>query len=215
MIQWQTILDNYFSTPKGKQLMFQVEKAYQQTQVYPPKNLIFNALHLTPFEAVRVVILGQDPYHNEGQAHGLAFSVPKGVLLPPSLRNIYKELEDDLGISGFDSGDLTHWAKQGILLLNTSLTVEAHQANSHQHFGWSDFTDHLIKQLSEYSKQSLIFVLWGKPAQAKKQLIASRHVIIEAPHPSPLSAYRGFFGSKPFSKINQLLKDRPIKWKEE
>lgn len=213
IMNWQFVFENYFNTEEGIQLMERVEKEYQQYEIFPPKNLIFNAFELTPFDQVRVVILGQDPYHDEGQAHGLAFSVVDGVKLPPSLRNIFKEIEADLGISPPTNGDLTYWAQQGVLLLNTCLTVRAHQANSHKAIGWDLFTDYIISELSQH-KKSVIFVLWGKPAQQKKSLIDDRHPIIESPHPSPLAAYRGFFGSKPFSQINQLL-EKPIIWVKE
>ena len=182
---------------------------------FPPRELIFNAFHQTRYHDVKVVILGQDPYHNEGQAHGLSFSVPRGVALPPSLRNIYRELEDDLGASPGLDGDLPDWAKQGVLLLNTVLTVEAHQPHSHRKKGWEDFTDAVIQKLVE-RESPIAFVLWGKPAQKKKDLILiPPHCIIESAHPSPLSARRGFFGSRPFSKINDWLNEQsqsPIQW---
>jgi uracil-DNA glycosylase len=177
-------------------------------QIFPPADHVFTAFELTPFEQVRVVILGQDPYHDVGQAHGLAFSVLPGVKLPASLRNIFKELNADLGCSLPAHGCLTSWAKQGVLLLNTVLTVRAHEANSHRGQGWETFTDAVIAQLSKRI-DPLIFVLWGKPAQAKKTLIdTEKHVILAAAHPSPLSAHTGFLGSKPFSKINQALQAR-------
>ena len=187
----------------------------EEPPTFPPRELIFNAFHQTRYHDVKVVILGQDPYHNEGQAHGLSFSVPRGVSLPPSLRNIYRELEDDLGASPGLDGDLHHWAKQGVLLLNTVLTVEAHQPHSHRKKGWEDFTDAVIQKLVE-RESPIAFVLWGKPAQKKKDLILiPPHCIIESAHPSPLSARRGFFGSRPFSKINDWLKEQsqsPIQW---
>ena len=187
----------------------------EEPPTFPPRELIFNAFHQTRYHDVKVVILGQDPYHNEGQAHGLSFSVPRGVSLPPSLRNIYRELEDDLGASPGLDGDLHHWAKQGVLLLNTVLTVEAHQPHSHRKKGWEDFTDAVIQKLVE-RESPIAFVLWGKPAQKKKDLILiPPHYIIESAHPSPLSARRGFFGSRPFSKINDWLKEQsqsPIQW---
>lgn len=173
-------------------------------QVFPLDDQVFAALELTPFESVRVVMLGQDPYHDDGQAHGLCFSVQPGVKLPASLRNIFKELSADLGINAPKHGCLTAWAKQGVLLLNTVLTVRAHVAHSHGGEGWEKFTDAIIRALSDRSER-LIFVLWGKPAQMKKTLIDAGHVILESAHPSPLSAYNGFFGSKPFSKINATL----------
>jgi uracil-DNA glycosylase len=175
-------------------------------QVFPPNDQVFAALELTAFEAVRVVILGQDPYHEDDQAHGLAFSVRPGVKLPASLRNIFKELKDDLGCPAPNHGCLTVWGTQGVLLLNTVLTVRAHEAHSHRGKGWETFTDAVIARLSGRS-EPIVFVLWGKPAQAKKSLIdASKHKILEAAHPSPLSAHSGFFGSKPFSQINAALK---------
>ena len=187
----------------------------EEPPTFPPRELIFNAFHQTRYHDVKVVILGQDPYHNDGQAHGLSFSVPRGVSLPPSLRNIYRELEDDLGASPGLDGDLHHWAKQGVLLLNTVLTVEAHQPHSHRKKGWEDFTDAVIQKLVE-RKSPIAFVLWGKPAQKKKDLILiPPHCIIESAHPSPLSARRGFFGSRPFSKINDWLNEQsqsPIQW---
>lgn len=187
----------------------------EEPPTFPPRELIFNAFHQTRYHDVKVVILGQDPYHNDGQAHGLSFSVPRGVPLPPSLRNIYRELEDDLGASPGLDGDLHHWAKQGVLLLNTVLTVEAHQPHSHRKKGWEDFTDAVIQKLVE-RESPIAFVLWGKPAQKKKDLILiPPHCIIESAHPSPLSARRGFFGSRPFSKINDWLNEQsqsPIQW---
>ncbi len=176
-------------------------------QVFPSEENVFAALRHTPFDAVRVVILGQDPYHDVGQAHGLAFSVQPGVAIPASLQNIFKELRDDIGVTPPSHGCLTAWAKQGVLLLNTVLTVRAHEANSHRGKGWETFTDAIIQQLSNRSHKT-IFVLWGKPAQTKKKLIdRARHTIIESAHPSPLSARTGFFGSKPFSRINVALRE--------
>ena len=180
-------------------------------KVFPPGQLIFNAFHLTHLENLRVVILGQDPYHGFGQAHGLCFSVQKGIKLPPSLQNIYKELKDDLGIEkNSDDGNLENWAKQGVFLLNTTLTVCEGQAMSHKDIGWERYTDQVIRVISEV-KEKVIFVLWGSHAQSKLSLIDERHVIIKSPHPSPLSAHRGFFGSKPFSKINCNLENE-INW---
>jgi uracil-DNA glycosylase len=183
--------------------------------IYPPKSEVFTAFELTPFEQVKVVILGQDPYHGHGQAHGLAFSVKEGVKLPPSLRNIFKELHTDLGIDRGSKGDLSAWARQGVLLLNTILTVEEGRAGSHQKKGWEIFTDTLIKTISDQCK-GVIFILWGAPAQTKKKLINTQtHHVIESVHPSPLSSYRGFFGSKPFSQTNHLLKNagkKEINW---
>lgn len=184
--------------------------------IYPPQHLLFNALTLTPFSSVKVVILGQDPYHDEGQAHGLAFSVPKGVKCPPSLHNIFKELAQDLSVLN-SSGDLSNWAQQGVLLLNTSLSVEAHQPLSHAHYGWQDITDAIIQTLAS-QRSHLVFMLWGKYAQAKTKLINpdNKHLILKAPHPSPLSAHRGFLGCKHFSQANQFLESKgqtPINWK--
>ncbi|QFF97877.1 uracil-DNA glycosylase [Psychrobacillus glaciei] len=184
-----------------------LEKEYAEHTIYPVRTEIGSAFRVTPFNEVKVVILGQDPYHGEGQAHGMSFSVKPGVAIPPSLRNMFKELSDDMRCPIPTSGYLESWAKQGVLLLNTVLTVRAGDANSHKGMGWETYTDTIIKKLSEREKP-LIFVLWGKPAQAKKKLIDTRkHVILEAPHPSPLSAYRGFLGSKPYSKINAQLQE--------
>ncbi len=194
-----------------------LKSEYQKRKViYPSTQNYFRAFHHTPFERVKVVILGQDPYHGPGQAHGLCFSVPEGQAFPPSLQNIFKELRDDLGMSIPSKGDLTPWADRGVLLLNTVLTVEQNRPASHAQQGWEYFTDGVIRLLSE-KKEFLVFVLWGAHAQKKKVLIdLQKHKIIESPHPSPLSAHRGFLGSKPFSKINRLLQDAglaPIDWK--
>lgn len=192
-----------------------LQAEYGKYVVYPKADDIFNAFHLTPLNQVKVVIIGQDPYHNEGQAHGLCFSVKKGVEIPPSLVNIYQELESDLGIKPPNHGCLTSWAEQGVLLLNTVLTVRAHQAGSHQGIGWEEFTNRAIEILNEQDRP-IVFILWGRPAQAKKTMLNNpNHLVLEAPHPSPLSAYRGFFGSKPFSKTNQFLQEHgvtPIDW---
>ncbi len=182
-------------------------------QVFPSANDVFNAFRLTPLDQVKVLILGQDPYHDNGQAHGLSFSVQRGVAFPPSLRNIFKELVDDIGADPPTHGSLESWARQGVLLLNTVLTVRAHEANSHRKRGWEQFTDHVIRVVNE--RNHVAFVLWGIPAQQKRPLIDDRHLIVASAHPSPLSARRGFFGSRPFSKINQYLvdtKQRPIEW---
>ena len=188
---------------------------YERETIFPKKEDIFNAFHYTPYEETKVVILGQDPYHGPNQAHGFSFSVKPNVAIPPSLRNIFKELNADLDIPIPNHGFLVNWANQGVLLLNTVLTVRAHQANSHRGKGWEMFTDEVIKVLNE-RKQPIVFILWGKNAQDKKAMIDSRkHFILEAPHPSPLSAHRGFFGSKPFSKTNQFLQSigkEPINW---
>ena len=193
-----------------------VRDEYQNNQIYPPPKYIFRAFDKTPFDQVKVVILGQDPYHGEGQANGLCFAVNKGVRLPPSLQNIYKELESDLGIKPKTSGDLENWADQGVLLLNATLTVKAKTAGSHQKKGWEEFTDAVIKTLSN-QRESLVFILWGRYAQEKGKIINrnKNHLIIESPHPSPFSAHSGFFGSAPFSQTNTYLtlsgKD-PVNW---
>ncbi|MBQ0138636.1 MAG: uracil-DNA glycosylase [Kurthia sp.] len=204
---WQEVLSSTMAEPYFQKLMAFVENAYKTKEIFPPKQEMWNAFKSTAFENVKVVILGQDPYHDNGQAHGLSFSVKDGVKIPPSLKNMYKELADDLQIEEPSSGNLQCWANQGVLLLNTVLTVEAHQAHSHKNQGWESFTDEVIRQLSN-REQPMIFVLWGKPAQQKKKLIdATKHRIIENVHPSPLSAYRGFFGSKPYSQINAQLEE--------
>jgi uracil-DNA glycosylase len=214
---WAEILSDEFNSGYMKKLLQELaEDRAAGIQIYPPEPLIFNAFNQTPFSKVKVIILGQDPYHGPNQAHGLAFSVQKHVKFPPSLNNIFKELEND--IPGFvkpENGDLSHWAHQGVLLLNTTLTVEEGRAASHHKRGWELFTDHVISKLSE-KKQDLIFLLWGKHAQSKKQLIdTGKHYILEAAHPSPLSAHSGFFGCRHFSKANQILKQngqKPIDW---
>lgn len=194
-----------------------VDEAYATSVVYPPRDKVFAALEKTAPEAVRVVILGQDPYHEQGQAHGLAFSVPEGVKYPPSLRNIFTELQDDLGLSPTNEGDLSSWAEQGVLLLNAVLTVEEGKAGSHGKFGWQAFTDAVIASLAELP-QPIAFVLWGAYAQKKAGIAANSpypRLILQSPHPSPLSSYRGFFGSKPFSKVNEFLENYgeiPIIW---
>lgn len=188
---------------------------YKTQLIFPPSEDIFNAFEYTPLEEVKVVILGQDPYHGDGQAHGLSFSVRPGIKVPPSLVNIYKELKTDLNCSIPDNGDLTKWAKQGVLLLNAVLTVRAHQANSHKGIGWENFTDAAIKVLAAQDRP-MVFILWGSSARSKKSLIHNpKHKIIESPHPSPLSAYNGFFNSRPFSRTNQYLEScglTPIDW---
>ena len=216
--EWAKALDSEFRKPYYKKLFEFIKKEYSEQVIYPPSQDIFNAYHLTPLEEVKVVILGQDPYHNVGQAHGLCFSVKPEVEIPPSLINIYQELHDDLGCFIPNNGYLVKWAKQGVLLLNTVLTVRAHQAFSHRNMGWEEFTDASIKVLNEVDRP-IVFILWGKPAQSKKKMLTNeRHLILEAPHPSPLSAYRGFFGSKPFSATNDfLIKNgiQPIDWQIE
>lgn len=217
MTTWNEILAEEMKKEYYQELQTFVQKRRQEVRVFPEENNVFNALELTPFESVKVVILGQDPYHGFGQAHGLSFSVQKGTPLPPSLKNIYKELQEDIGGELPTEGDLSHWAKQGVLLLNSVLTVEEGNANSHKGMGWETLTNRLIDSLNEL-EHPVIFILWGKPAQDKEKLITNpNHVILKAPHPSPLSAYRGFFGSKPFSKVNDILIQRgqtPIRWTE-
>lgn len=217
MTTWNEILVEEMKKDYYQELQAFVQKRRAEVRVFPEEKNVFKALELTPFESVKVVILGQDPYHGFGQAHGLSFSVQKGTPLPPSLRNIYKELQEDLGGELPTEGDLSHWAKQGILLLNTVLTVEEGNANSHKGMGWETLTNRLIESLNELN-HPVIFILWGKPAQDKEKLITNlSHVILKAPHPSPLSAYRGFFGSKPFSKVNEILIQQgqtPIRWIE-
>ena len=208
---WLPALKGEFQKDYYKQLHQTVLNEYQTRQIFPDAEDLFNAFHLTPLEDVKVVILGQDPYHNIGQAHGLCFSVKPGVEIPPSLINIYKELQDDLGCYIPNNGYLVKWAKQGVLMLNTVLTVRAHQANSHRGIGWEQFTDAAIRVLNEQDRP-VVFILWGKPAQMKRQMLSNpRHLILEAPHPSPLSSYRGFFGSKPFSKTNAFLQANGLK----
>jgi uracil-DNA glycosylase len=212
---WKNALEQEFSLPYFsalKQFLI-AEKALHK--IYPPGKFIFNAFNSTPFENVSVVILGQDPYHGEGQAHGLCFSVPDGIKPPPSLVNIFKELNSDIGISIPKSGNLESWAKQGVLLLNATLTVRASQAGSHQGKGWEIFTDAVIKTLSE-KKDGLVFILWGRYAQAKESIInSSKHLILKAAHPSPFSSHNGFFGCRHFSKTNSFLVSagkKPINW---
>ena len=215
---WLVVLQGEFRKPYYKQLFQTVTKEYKTHQVFPPADDIFNAFHLTPFHKVKVVILGQDPYHGDGQAHGLCFSVKPEVEIPPSLVNIYQELHDDLGCTIPSHGYLTKWAEQGVLMLNTVLTVRAHQANSHRGIGWEEFTDAAIEALNKEDRP-IVFILWGRPAQMKKRMLTNpKHLILEAPHPSPLSAYRGFFGIRPFSQTNQFLMENglePIDWQIE
>lgn len=215
---WLPALGEEFRKPYYKTLYEFVRQEYNTAQVFPPSDDIFNAFHLTPLNQVKVVIIGQDPYHEPGQAHGLCFSVKPGVDIPPSLVNIYKELQDDCGCYIPNNGYLVKWAEQGVLLLNTVLTVRAHRANSHQGQGWEEFTNAAIRALNTQDRP-IVFILWGKPAQTKKSMLGNpNHLILEAPHPSPLSAYRGFFGSKPFSKTNEFLQSKgvePIDWQIE
>ena len=211
---WTEILAPIKNTEYFTTLWEKVKEEYQTTKCFPPKDQIFRAIELTPFEEVKVVIIGQDPYHNDNQANGLCFSVSDKVKAPPSLKNIFKELEDDLGIKK-NSNELEMWAKQGVLLLNATLTVRAHEANSHKDLGWEQFTDFIIKEISD-KKENVVFVLWGAFAQKKAGLIdASKHFVIQSAHPSPFSVHKGFFGSRPFSKINQFLEEKgkePINW---
>lgn len=203
---WAPLLEEEFSKPYYLQLREFLKQEYKHYRIYPDMYEIFNALHYTAFADVKVVILGQDPYHGPNQAHGLSFSVKPGVPLPPSLKNIFLELQADLGCTPPSSGYLVPWTKQGVLLLNTVLTVREGQANSHQGKGWEIFTDRVIEILNRKSKP-VVYILWGSAAQMKQQLIdTNKHFIIKAHHPSPLSAHRGFFGSKPFSKTNSILK---------
>ena len=212
---WKRELADQFAAPYFEELKRFLIMEKQQFPVYPPGPLIFNAFDLTPFDKVKVVILGQDPYHEPGQAHGLCFSVMPGTKFPPSLMNIFQELQSDLGVPVPPTGNLEGWARQGVLLLNATLTVRAHQAGSHQRHGWETFTDAAISRLSE-KRSDIVFLLWGSYAQAKAQLIdGSKHFILTAPHPSPLSAYRGFFGCRHFSQTNQILVQNgqePIHW---
>lgn len=214
---WRAFLGETLTGEAFAALSRRVDAAYETAEVYPPRDQLFTAFALTPPQAVRVVILGQDPYHEPGQAHGLAFSVQPGVKLPPSLVNIYKELESDLGIPPRTSGCLTHWAAQGVFLLNAVLTVERGKANSHRDLGWQGFTDAVAAALARLP-QPVAFVLWGAQAQKKAAVAAASdypRLILQGPHPSPLSAYRGFFGSRPFSQINDFLTahgERPIAW---
>ena len=214
-MNWEKLLKQEQEKPyfKGIYQHLETEKNNNIT-IYPPEHLRYSALEATPLNQVKVVILGQDPYHGPNEAHGLSFSVQHGVKIPPSLRNILTELNNDLGISVPQHGDLTPWAKQGVLLLNTSLSVAHKKPGSHSKIGWHTFTDKIISEVSE-QQRFVIFVLWGKHAQTKAPLIDHRHMVIQTPHPSPFSAYRGFMGSKPFSAINQALKSRgvsPINW---
>lgn len=212
---WAELLNDELKQPYYQRLREFLKAEYSTRRIFPDMYAIFNALHYTSYAATKVVILGQDPYHGEGQAHGLSFSVLPGVEPPPSLLNIFKELHDDLGCTVPNNGCLKPWAEQGVLLLNTVLTVRAHAAGSHHGAGWEIFTDKIISLLNAREKP-LAFILWGSPARRKKELITNpRHLILEAAHPSPLSAYRGFFGSKPFSKVNDWLKangEKPINW---
>jgi len=202
---WKNHLQPEFEKPYFKALTDFVRSEYATKRIFPPAGLIFNAFDSCPFDDVKVVIIGQDPYHDVNQAHGLCFSVNDGVQIPPSLVNIYKEISDDLGIPVPQSGNLERWAKQGVLLLNATLTVQAHRAGSHQGKGWEEFTDAAIRELAE-KRENLVFILWGSYAQRKGEKIdASKHLVLKSPHPSPLSAHRGFFGNKHFSRANEYL----------
>jgi len=212
---WKELLLDEFKSEYFIKLKEFLINEKQKYKIFPPGNLIFNAFNLTPFDKVKVVILGQDPYHGFGQAHGLCFSVPDGIIIPPSLVNIFKEIENSLGIKMPQNGNLEKWAIQGVLLLNATLTVRANKAGSHQNKGWEIFTDAVIKKLSE-NKKNLVFMLWGNYAQAKEKIIDSqKHIILKAPHPSPLSAHRGFIGCNHFLLANQFLNKNniePINW---
>lgn len=212
---WKVALKDVLKTYYFKKILLDLQEEYKHHIIFPDRQKIFSAFNTTPFHNVKVVILGQDPYHDENQANGLCFSVNKGEKIPPSLRNIYKELEADLGLKMPDHGELFPWAEQGVLLLNASLSVRAHQAASHKKLGWEKFTDAVIKNLS-HQKEHLVFMLWGSHAQKKEVFIDSKkHLVLKAVHPSPLSAYRGFFGCKHFSKANQFLSENhlsPINW---
>ena len=213
---WLPAVRAEFAKPYYRELYQFVRKEYESGTVYPPADQIFNALHLTPLGKVKVVILGQDPYHNVHQAHGLCFSVPEDQReIPPSLINIYRELHDDVGCRMPQTGCLTKWAEQGVLLLNTVLTVRAHQANSHRNHGWEQFTDAIIRAV-ETQDRPIVYMLWGTPAQSKAPMVTNpKHLVRKAPHPSPLSAYRGFFGCRHFSQCNEFLKthgETPVDW---
>ena len=212
---WDQKLEIIWNSPGFQKFYKMIMAEYDKKVIYPPKDYVFNALKLTSYKDTKVVIVGQDPYHGEHQAHGLSFSVQKGVKLPPSLQNIYKELESDLGIPPRNDGDLTGWAKQGVLMLNAVLTVEKDKAASHRNLGWEPLTDYIIKILNKKDKP-VVFILWGNFAKEKAKLITNpNHYIIISPHPSPFSAYSGFFGSKPFSKTNNYLISKglaPIDW---
>ncbi len=215
---WLPAIDNEFRKPYYKELYSFVKDEYSKCIVYPPSEDIFNAFHLTPLSKVKVLILGQDPYHEPNQAHGLCFSVKPGTQIPPSLVNIYKELNSDLGLKIPNNGYLTKWAEQGVLLLNTVLTVRAHEANSHQGKGWEVFTDAIINAVNAQDRP-IVYMLWGSPAQRKIPMLTNpKHLVLKAPHPSPLSAYRGFFGCKHFSQCNEFLVKNgmePIDWQIE
>lgn len=213
---WKVVLAEEFSSPYFQDLKKFLVEEKKEFAVFPAGGQIFEAFNRTPFDKVKVVILGQDPYHGPGQAHGLCFSVPAGTAFPPSLQNIFRELQTDTGVAYPTKGDLSPWADQGVLLLNATLTVRANKAGAHQGKGWETFTNAVIKKLSE-ERSGIVFILWGNYARDKKSIIdLSKHFILEGPHPSPLSVYRGFYGSKPFSKTNQILTEnggKPIDWR--
>lgn len=213
-MDWKTFFDEQTQTEYWSTIKSILHKDSKNQQVFPDKNLIFQAFNLTPFDKIRVVILGQDPYHNPGQANGLAFSVPSNISPPPSLKNIFKELENDLGLKR-ENSDLSDWARQGVLLLNSSLTVLAHRANSHANIGWEELTNQVIKLISN-EHQRVVFILWGNFAKSKIKFIdTKKHFVLTSSHPSPLSAHQGFLGSKPFSKTNNKLLEwgaKPISW---
>ena len=215
---WKAHLEPEFEKDYFRTLTDFVKSEYSQYQIFPPGKLIFNAFNLCPFDKVKVVIIGQDPYHGPGQAHGLCFSVNDGVPFPPSLVNIFKEIKADIGTDAPATGNLTRWAEQGVLMLNTVLTVRAHQANSHQGRGWEQFTDAIIHAVNAQDRP-IVYMLWGRPAQSKIPMLTNpKHLILKAPHPSPSSAYRGFFGCKHFSQANEFLKEHgiePIDWQIE
>ena len=213
---WLDSIEDEFKKPYYKELYTFVREEYSKTVIYPPSDEIFNAFHFTPLSKVKVLLLGQDPYHGENQAHGLSFSVPQSQReIPPSLQNIYKELSDDIGCYIPNNGYLKKWADQGVLLLNTVLTVRAHNANSHKGHGWEQFTDAVIQAVNAQDRP-IVYMLWGKPAQTKISMLNNpKHLVLKAPHPSPLSAYRGFFGCKHFSQANEFLESNgvaPIDW---
>lgn len=208
---WDKVLEEETQKTYFKELEQALEREYKEHVIFPPKELLYSALKLTPYSKTRVVILGQDPYHGLNQAHGLSFSVLPGVRIPPSLRNIYSELREDMGISTPDHGTLDHWAHQGVLLLNTVLTVRQGKPNSHKNLGWETFTDAVMEKLNERTTP-LVFILWGAHAQKKGSFIdTNRHLVIQSPHPSPFSAHRGFLGSRPFSRSNQFLESHDLK----
>lgn len=209
--KWDEVLAEEYQKEYFKKIILYINKTYKERPIYPPKNYILRALSLTDYDNVKVVILGQDPYHGVGEANGLAFSVNNGVKLPPSLKNIYKELKDDLNIEISNKGDLTCWAKEGVLLLNSVLTVEKDKPASHKNLGWQNFTDAIIKKVND-KEEPVVFILWGNFARSKKSLITNpKHLILESTHPSPFSSNNGFFGSRPFSKTNNFLRKNNIK----